>query len=99
LVSRKYLSLIHLVARKLAARVHMTEAVVNFRDLRCAHATGSVLNKPFPESIYKRPVLAARNLSGAFNVRFGGAKSDIFHMDLSIAHYISSRVNFRLAST
>ena len=69
LVSRKYLSLIHLVARELSARVHMTKAVVKLLDLRDANAAGSVLNEPFAEGIDKGPVLAASNLAGAFNVR------------------------------
>src|ERR1022692_2877168 len=95
LVSRKYLSLIHFVARKLAARVHVTEAVVKFRDLRGANATGSVLNEPFAESIDQGPVLAASDFAGAFNVRFGGAKSDVLHMELSIAHLVARELSAR----
>src|ERR1017187_911723 len=86
LVSRKYLSLIHLVARELAARVHMTKAVVKLLDLRDGNAAGPVLDEPLPESIIERPVLAAGNLSGAFNVSLCGTKGNVLHMDLSIAH-------------
>jgi hypothetical protein len=71
----------------------MTEAVVKLRDLRGAHAAGSVLDEPFAESIDKRPVLTARNFAGAFNVGFGGAKSDVFHIGLpSLVHLVPGKL-------
>ena len=84
LVSRKYLSLIHFIACKFAARVHMAKAVVKLRDLRGAHATGSVLNEPFAEGINKGPVLAASDLAGAFNRRLVRAKSDVLHRSIIV---------------
>src|SRR5271166_5562403 len=93
LVSRKYLSLIHLVARKLAACVHMPEAVVKLRDLRRADATGSVLNEPLAERIDKRPVLAASHFAGAFDGRFVGAKSYVLHMHLSLIHLVARELS------
>ena len=84
LVSRKYLSLIHLVTGELAASVHMAEAVVKLSDIGGAHATGPILNEPFTESINQVPVLAASNFTGAFNIGFGSTKSDVFRRGLFI---------------
>ena len=78
-MSRKYLSLIHLFARELAARVYMTKAVVKLLTSSRAHAPGSILNEPFAESIVQGPVLAASNFAGAFNGSFVGAKGDVLH--------------------
>jgi hypothetical protein len=74
----------------------MTEAVVEFRDLRGANATGSVLNQPFPESIDQVPVLAASNFAGAFNSSFVGAKSYVLHMDLSLIHLFACKLPTRI---
>src|SRR5277367_1700427 len=85
LVSRKYLSLIHLVARKLASRVHVTKAVVEFRDFRRANSARSVLNEPFAEGIDQGSVLAARYFAGTCNGSLVGTKGDVFHIALSIS--------------
>jgi len=69
----------------------MTQAVVEFFNLRDANATGAVLNKPFAESIVKSPVLAAGDLTGALNGRFVGAKSDVFHIGLFIFRSVRKR--------
>lgn len=55
----------------------MAEAVVKLFDLGDAHATGSVLNKPFPESIDKSPVLTAGNFSGTFNGSLVSTKGNV----------------------
>jgi hypothetical protein len=87
----------------------MTKAVVKFLDLSDANATGTALNRPFPESI-KSPMLAASHLSGTFNGSIIGAKGNFLMHENSVhetrvttrlsrkrlnASFISSRVNLK----
>ena len=78
-VSRKYLALIHFIARKVAAGLHVAESA--HKGIECGAATGArgVLLKPLPKCGIQCRALGLGDQPGLFNQGFVGAQGNVFH--------------------
>jgi hypothetical protein len=69
----------------------MTQAVVELLNFRDANSAGTVLDKPFPESVVKGSVFGAGDLARAFDGGFVCAESDVLHNGLAALFNLVAR--------
>jgi hypothetical protein len=81
-VSRKYLALIHFIARKVAAGLDIAESA--HKGIECGAATGAsgVLLKPLPKCGIQCRALRLGDQPGLFNQGFLGAQGDVLHTNV-----------------
>jgi len=78
-VSRKYLALIHFIARKVAAGLHVTEPAHKSIECRSTASTGSIHLQPFPKSGIQGLALRFSHKPRLLDQGLVGAEGDVFH--------------------
>jgi len=79
-VSRKNLSLIHLIPREVAAGAHWMDPAHEFIEARRVRAGRCVLRQPIAEGVIQGLALVASDLAGLIDHIFVGAEGDVSHV-------------------
>jgi len=79
LVSRKYLALIHFVAREVATGLYVAEAAHKSIECSALPRTGGVLLEPLPKRRIQGFALGLGHAPGLFDEGFFCAQSDVLH--------------------
>ena len=80
-VSRKYLALIHFVAREMPARLHVSKPAHQGIERRATARPGGVFLKPLPKGGIQSLALGLSHQARSFDEGFFGTESYVFHTD------------------
>jgi hypothetical protein len=96
-VSRKYLALIHFVAREVPAGLDIPESAHQSIECGTAASTGSVHLEPFPKCSIQSLALRLGHKPGLIDQRFVGTEGNVLHTKkvYTIFVYLTRSFSFR----
>ena len=91
-VSRKYLALIHFIARETATRLHIAEPAHQSVESGAAAGTSRVLLKPLSKCGIQGLILGLGHQPGLFDQGFVSAQGDVLHTKIVYTIFVYTAI-------